>query len=311
MDYPENQPQSGKPGGILLLIGAFALVDLITPAVLRESQSPELPVLFAGAFVAQPGLLAVWAVMGPQRLLVRWLLSLLVAVLLWFVFLFGMTMTTMHPRDVGEMAKGMFMLPLAFLAVQLPLWVLKMATGWSIIVGGKEDSSPPSASRQFRLQHILGATTAVAAAMGLASAGLPYLGGPNGSADPLIWLRLMGICLICGAYSALSTLPCLWAAFVARNKTASTIIIAVYAVVMSLLAVAVVSAIVRSAPPDRVVTGFILFHGSLAFVLLGSLHIARACGYVLLRPGRMQAPATPTGSSPFAGPSDPFEPPSA
>ena len=311
MDHPENQPEGGNSGGILLLIVGFALVDLLTPEMLKESRSPELPALLAGAIVAQPALLAIWAVMGPQRLLVRWLRSLLAAAFFWCVFLLGMTMAAVTPRDVVEMAKGTFMLPLAFLAVQLPLWVLKMVTGWRIIAGGTKDSSPPSASRQFQLQHILGATAAVAAAMGLASAGLPYFSGPNGNADPSMWLWLMLICLICGACSALSTLPCLWAAFVARNKAASTKIIAVYALVMSVLVVAVVSAIAGSTPPGKVMAAFILFHGSLAFVLLGSLHIARSYGYVLLRPGRMQPTVTPTGSSPFVDPSDPFEPPSA
>ena len=47
------------------------------------------------------------------------------------------------------------------------------------------------------------------------------------------------------------------------------------------------------------------FHVSLAFVLLGSLLAARGCGCVLLRPRRMQPPATPSGSSPFADSSDP------
>lgn len=314
MDYPENQPQSANPALILLLIGAFALVDLITPGVLKDSQSPELLALLVGATAGQGCLLAVWAVMGPQRLLVRWLLSLLVAALLGFIFLWGMTMAAIGPRDGREMAGVMFGLPLILLAVQLPLWILKMATGWCIVVRGSEDSSAPSESRQFRLQHILGATTAVAVAMGLASAGLSYSGNSTGSPDLSIWLGEMLVCLICGVYSAFFTLPCLWAAFAARNKTASTVIIAVSALLIS-PPVAVILILVRGLRLGPLLGeaawAVCLFHGSLAFVLLGSLHIARACGYVLLRPGRVQAPATSAASSPLADPSDPFEPPSA
>jgi len=85
--------------------------------------------------------------------------------------------------------------------------------------------------------------------------------------------------------------------------------IGIYAVLMSLLVVAVISATGGPGPPSEGVRLFVLFHGGLAFVLLGGLHLARLCGYVLLRPGRIRPPVRPTGSSPFADSSDPLAPP--
>lgn len=203
----------------------------------------------------------------------------------------------------------MLMLPIIFLAVQVPLWILRIVTGWCIVAGSSEDYSPPSESRQFQLQHMLGATTAVAVALGLASVGLRYLDNPTEGTDPSMWLGLMFACLMFGVWSAFSTLPCFWAAFVAPHKMASAVMIAVYAVLMSFLVLAVISAIAGSAPPGEAVLCFVLFSGSLASVLLGGLHVVRLCGYVLLRPGRRGPPVRPRGSSPFADSSDPLVPP--
>jgi hypothetical protein len=208
--------------------------------------------------------------------------------------------------ELGESIRGTLMLPLILLAVQLPLWILRAATGWCIVISGTEDYSMWMQSRQFRLQQILGATTVIAIALALARLGLPGLDNPNDTADPSLWLRLMLGCLLCGLWSAFSVLPCLWAAFVARNKIASTVAVAAYAVLMSVLVVVVISGILGRLPRiDQVVWFVCLFHGGLVFALLGGFHIARACGYVLLRPGRRQPPTTPTGTSPFADSSGP------
>ena len=309
MNHRQDPRRRGNPGAILLLFGLFGLVDFFTPSVFEGNISPAVAALFAGAILGQFGLLAVWAVLGPQPLFVRWPISLLVAALLCCALLLGVTMVNGSGEGLGEAARGMLIFPLIFLAVQLPLWVLRIVTGWCLVARGTEDCSPPGESRQFRLQHMLGATTAVALALGLASVGLRYSDIPSGRTDPSVWLGLMFACLMFGVWSAFSTLPCFWAAFVARHKMAGAAMIAVYAVLMSLLVLAVMSAIVGSAPPGEFVGAFILFHGSLAFVLLGGLHLARLCGYVLLRPGRRWPPVRARGSSPFADSSDPLAPP--
>jgi hypothetical protein len=217
-------------------------------------------------------------------------------------------MGMVNARDAAEVARGTLMLPLILLAVQFPLWILKMATGWQIVLAGTPDPASPAQLRQFRLQHILGATTVVAASFGLAGVGLPHLEGPRANADTSLWLGLMLACLIFCVFSALSTLPCLWAAFVARNKAAGGAAIAIYAMLMSVLAATVISLMGVPSPHGQAIRIFLPLFGGLAFVLLGCLHAARWCGYVLLRPRRMGPPATPTGSSPFAGSSDVMPP---
>jgi hypothetical protein len=302
---PQSPRQNWTPGAIALWIAVFLVANLVMPAAIEASETVEIAMVLVGSIAGQLGLLAIWAVFGPQRLLVRWPIALLVTASLYGAFLLGIVWTEAPEWVLRDLAKGLLMLPLIFLAVQFPLWVLRIVTGWCIVAGGREDDSSSTESRQFGLQHMLGATAAVAAALGLARLGLPGLDNRGGSADPSQWKSLMFVCLMFSVWSASSTLPCVWAAFVARSKAAGAVVIAVYVVLMSVLAVVVVSAI--GGPPllfGEVVKIFLLLHGPLALVLLGSLHLARACGYTLLRPGRMHPPAVPTGTSPFADSSE-------
>jgi hypothetical protein len=303
-----DDSQDGPGCGLLAPIGgwiaACAVVDLITPAVMDGSTEPELPMLFAGAVGGQLGVLAILAVLGPGRWLVRWPISILVTMGFWCVLLMGMALADLHGPAIHEIFAATLMLPFVFLAVQLPLWVLRFVTGWCLVLGRGQDTASPAQRRQFGVQHMLGATTLLAAAMGLAGLGMSVGDGLNTRADPSAWMALLLACLFFVLWSAFSTVPCLWAAFVARNRAAGVVLIAIYALLMSLLPAAIISALSRFQPITDAVRIFVPFHGGLAFALLGSLLAARACGCVLLRPRRMQPPATPSGSSPFADSSE-------
>lgn len=287
------------------------VVDLFLPMAVGWSQSPLLAGVLAGAVCGQFSLLCLWAVFGTERLLARWPGSLLVAVLLYGVLLAGISVVPAPgDPDLRPVIMGALMLPFLFLLSQVPLWVVRLATCWRIVVDGTQDACSPRQSRQFGLQHIFGATAAVAVALGLASLGLPLLDWPDATPDPSVWLGLMAAFLACGVWAMLWILPCLWAAFIARDKVAGTAIIAVYAAVMSFLILAVMDILSGGGPNQDGLTllAICLFHGGLAVVLLGSLHLLRSGGYVLLRPGRRQPPATPGGSSPPADTGDPSLP---
>jgi len=306
--YPQRTAGRRGLALVVLFLTESALVDLITPSVFAKSRQPELPMLFLGAVAGQAGLLAIYAVLGPQRLLVRWPASLLGTGLLWGVFLLGMAIV--HIDGLAKAARGTLMVPLLLLALQSPLWILKMRTGWRIVLAGRQGPASPAEWRQFRLQHMLGATTVVAAAFGLASLGLPRADQANTSADTSLWLGLMLACLVLYVLSGLSILPCLWAAFVPRKKATAAAAIAIYAVLMSVFAVVVISAAGGPSPPIEGLRIFVPFLAGLVAVMLGCLHLARWCGYILLRPRRVRLPGTPRDSSPFAETGDLLPPPS-
>jgi hypothetical protein len=319
-----NDPADPRPSETFSLIEPLiavlvAALDFFLPVVVRWSESPLLLCVLGGAVCGQFSLLCLWAVFGAERLLARWALSLLAATLLYGFFLLGLLGVDVvfgsPDADIMPFVVGALMLPLLFLGGQVPLWILRMATGWRIVVDGTQDAGSARQARQFGLQHIFGATAAVAVALGLAGLGLPLLvlDDPNPTPDDLfpdpsvLYLGLMFGGLI---YGVCWILPCLWAGFIARNKAASTAIIGVYAVVTSLL-IGIVTFIPSGGGFDGAGLAFLavcLFHGSLAAVVLGSLHLLRSGGYVLLRPGRRQPPATPRSSSPPADTGDPWLP---
>lgn len=296
MTDPQHPRQAAHVSPIGPLITAFALLDFVAPILLTAS-GRYLPPILMGAIAGQFALLAVWAVLGPERLLVRWCVTLLVALFLGCMFLIGVAMVAGAGAELPAMAKSMLALPLALLAVQLPLWILKGATGYRIVPAGTEGAWSPRQSRQFGLQQVLGATTVVGVALGLARLGMPDSGNPGSDADLSVWLGGLAACGLFSLWSAFSTLPCLWAVFVAPNKARGALAVAIYAAVMSVLVVGIIVAVAGPypfpAPFGFFLPFFLLLHGGIAVVLLGGLHIARSSGYVLLRPGRRQSPAIP------------------
>jgi Flp pilus assembly pilin Flp len=212
------------------------------------------------------------------------------------------------------------------------LWILRIATGWRIVFTSPRPSAqrtstasaqaapesqpeapeatdgsvPASGSRQFRIEHILGAMAVIAIALGLARVAVIHETFPGGNVDA--WTSLLVACAFCCIWSALSTLPCLWAAFSAPEKGAAAIAIGGYTVFMTLIA----AAILGGGGFLEAAGMLLLFNGTLAAVMLGILHVARACGYALLRPGRpvqRPAPADPPDRNEIGKPSPPADPP--
>lgn len=231
----------------------------------------------AGLIAGQFGLFVVWAVLGPQRPLARFVSALLAVVSFSFLFFLG-TGAIATGRELRELFRFLLALPLLFLAAQLPLWILKMALGCRIVFRQTEDSVDCSPSRQFGLQHMLGATTVVAIALGLARVAMTDLGPPGGRTVAEMWFPLMMACLMVGLWSAFSTLPCLWAVWMVRETVVSLGAVAIYTVVMTTVVLAVINAITDRSAPGEVVVGMMCFHGALMLVLLGGLFAVRACG---------------------------------
>lgn len=289
----DNRPHRvpDEPGCLLgPLIMVAAVIDFLLGCVTPEIGSPAMVGAFSGVIAGQLGLLAIWAVLGPQRLLVRWCWSLLVTVLLYGAFVAGIVLAQGPPaRFLLESARTALLLPAIVVAVELPLWILKLALGCRIAIPGRADAAAAPAGRQFRLQHLLGTTTAVAVILALARVGLSSLDRSGNPVSFRLWLWLGVVCGVCALGSALSTLPCIWAALIAKNPRASTLIVALYAVLMTALMV-IINVLLGTEPNLQMLELFLSLFGAVLFVMLGCLHLARAAGYVLLRAGRGGSP---------------------
>ena len=116
----------------VLLVTLAALIDLVGAIILQNVRSAVPPFFLAGLLLAQFGLLSVWAVLGPQRLLIRWSLALLVVWFLYGCFSFGLIIGARFlGNDLEPVLRFAAMLPTLFICVQLPLWGLKAIIGGS------------------------------------------------------------------------------------------------------------------------------------------------------------------------------------
>jgi hypothetical protein len=272
-----------------LFLAGFVLLDLAVPAMVWHAESPGFAGLLSGAVAGQFGLLTIWAVFGPQRWTLQLPATLGVAALLLAVVILGMI--AVDPGGAPrwhDWARLFLFLPLVFLSAQPLLWIARYFGGWRIVRAEEETSVEAVRSRQFGLADLLGATVVLAVALSLANWGF-YNERELGET----WIPLVVGCLFCAAWNALSTLPCLWASFLARPKGVGVIVILVCMLMMTAAALAILSAMSGRGPPDEAIVGVSMFHGGLAGVMLGVLYAFRRWGYVLRRAGDTR------GTTPF------------
>jgi hypothetical protein len=290
----EPSPRRRRFPIVWLIIG-FAICNFVAPLIM-ESVSVDVVVpligIFLGSMFGQCCLLAIWGVLGPSRTPVRLIVTLTIGVFLTASSGVGFRIFDV-PNVTFDGGVATFLnLPLYLLALQLPLWGLKLVTGGRIIHVGAHPRPSTTPRRQFGLRDVMGGTVVIAVALSLAKT----------SEDQVAvgWIHILASCLACTVVSTFSTLPCLWAGMIARNKGAATGIIAIYTMLMSVLCVVVMGLLLSlgTMPPEFLVMLF-AYSGSLMAVILGTLHIARLCGYTFISWRRPQ-PDLPT-DCPFAG----------
>jgi hypothetical protein len=275
---------------VALLIG-FAVLDFLAEPVVELSGWQLMGLLPLGLIGGQLALLAIWAVLGPQRWIVRLPVTFGLTLLLFLVLVSGMILTD-GTQYAARDTRTALLVPLLFLAVQSPLWILRMALGCRILHAATETDASSMLSRQFGLSHLLGAMAVIAVALGLASLG---------KQDTGTWAELLIMCLVFATWSALSTLPCLWAALVARNKRISTLAIVAYVLVLTLVVLLVSSVLGGSAPPSGIGLAVLLLCAALMGSMLAVLHIVRKRGFVLVRwksEERAAGEDSPSGTGP-------------
>jgi len=250
--------------------------------------------LLWGSVAAELGLLAIWASLGPRKALIQLPATMLAMLGLYGAFLLGLLRMEGGSGPVRDMGRGVLFLPLLFLAVQSPLWAFRIFGGHRIALRTDREQPCPIESRQVGLRHLLAATALVAVALSLARTGIPKPTRAASGPDPAF--ALLVACLLCAAWSALSVLPCVWAAYVARGRGLAAVAIAVYVTGMALIVWLILQMASSTGPPFEFGVFLLVFHGTLAAVTLGTLHLLRACGYILLRAGG-ERPSGPAESS--------------
>lgn len=311
MNSPKGPPPSRR-FPIWLFIGLFAISDFLVVPVTAYAMGRAGPsTLFVrlwsglvyGVIFGQLSLLSIWAVFGPSSALVRLPLTTMVGMSLAACLVAGYAAAVGIGGVPGETALVFLFVPLVLLSAQVPLWVLKLVTGGRIVRRDARTGQMPTVQRQFGIVHLMAATVVVALALGLASSGLRLLGAQEAFEGMDILMRgvLTSYCGLSCVLSLLVALPCLWAGLGAKNPRAGAVGLAIYAGLITLLWGAV---LVLSSPgpvPGEAVAELLLYGGSLMLVTLGTLYVARRCGYRYQRGGRPK-PAVATAAPSAAGP---------
>ncbi|MHC4399671.1 MAG: hypothetical protein ACYTG0_08330 [Planctomycetota bacterium] len=247
--------------------------------MVHEFDSEAFGCLFMGVVGGQLGLVAIWAVLGPKSWTARLPTTLAVAIFLAVALTLGTSSAEGGGGIPPDVARSLLLVPAVLLATQLPLWVLKLVKGCRIVRHGEEFGREGAPSRQFGIEHLLGATAVVAVCLGLASAGLRPATRWETAVEP--WGELLLGCLICSAWSALLTLPCLWAAMGAKEKGVAVFAMMGYVPIVTVFALIVLAAFGGGVDSEAAVMLF-LCHAAAVAVMLAMLHVARSSGYALV-----------------------------
>ena len=276
----------------------FAICDFIIPLIVDNAGFSNighvLVGMLGGVMAGQFGLLIIWAVLGPGEAGARQAFTMLLAVVLWFSCLAGVVVLDPPFSAVREMGTSFLFLPLVFLIAQLPLWCMKLMTGGRIVQVDRTDGQSPNEGRQFGLRHVMGVMVVFAVALSLANSGLRILGDDDVGG----WIPLLIGGLASALWGAFATRPCIWAALSAKKKAAAALAVAIYTVLMTVLVLGVLGLLSDWSPDGEVVVIFFAFHATLMAVILGTLHVARLCGYTFMRRSRRHPDLE--GGCPFA-----------
>ena len=135
------------------------------PLIDAFHEPPSLIGFVFGMLLTQIAALSLWTVWSERPVWQRQLCGMLLAEVLLAFFLVGIGSTAPGPRsNFVEVARAMACsLPLILLAVQMPLWALRIYAGWRIVLPAS-DAQPPG---HLSIRDILQATVVVAVAVSL------------------------------------------------------------------------------------------------------------------------------------------------
>jgi hypothetical protein len=149
---------------------AFDVAAAPSNDVLSEGWWSEWKFISIGAFLAQPALLAIWAVLGPQRGVVQWPRALVLLLLVWWADTLGRYSWRPWGRfDAYDTLLSEVVLILGvclslWLVLQVPMVICRSVWSWRV-------SRPVRASRftprQFGLRHIFAWTAFLALFLGV------------------------------------------------------------------------------------------------------------------------------------------------
>ena len=271
---------------IATLILGHLIVDLFVPQLLYHGPGEEwLFVALLGLCIGQVNLIAVWAALAPGRVLLRLPWSILLATLMWYALIIGNRLRTDTPFWGGpdfptEVALQLGLVILAGVTVaQIPLWAASRLLRWRLIPPDR-GSCEIVDERQINLKHLLVGMFIVSIVLALGRFVLPP--GPIRVAE--LDRELTVLLPVVTVVNLIVVLPCIWGAFASALYIAPLAIVwLIFAVVVSVVEVAVLIALLGSGPPDDIWMAMSVFNISQCVAVLVTLLCLRGMGFRLVR----------------------------
>ncbi len=144
VDYPFD---SRGFNFVLLCVLVFAGVDFIAAVLFGFGDDLEstwvLTSAFTGVAWSQITLYAIWCVLAPFPFVLRLVVGAAIAVALSGAFVFGLALAGPMDRTMFSSVEPLFHIPILSLALQLPLWSLRLFFSWRIVHQSTDANAEP------------------------------------------------------------------------------------------------------------------------------------------------------------------------
>jgi len=271
-----------------LLVVAHAAFNALLCPVGRPL--PDRSYLFGvgciGATLAQPSLLAVWAVLGHRRLSFGLPFGMLLVVLMSYAAVVrGVT----EDGSPEESTTTVFMFAMLFLVMQAVMWIPRAWFGWRVVAAWRDPMPPGPGDTQFSLKELLAWITVAAMLFALGSYVLQRRAWPSESVNSVREVSLLAASALTMAVLSLPAIGCVWITLAGPGPARAC----VWAIAVAPLAVIAAIALFGQflGVPGLVELGLALgacLVGLCASAVATAIPV-RLCGFRLLRVGSNRA----------------------
>ncbi|MCO6455572.1 MAG: hypothetical protein J5I93_09780 [Pirellulaceae bacterium] len=257
------------------VLAAALLGDLLIGTVV-SSRDEAVAGLVLGLMFCQATLLAVWTALGPVRLFVRAATGLVLTLLL-MAAIFFMAKRSTNPVEAWAISGS---LGAQWLAVQVPLWLLRFPFGWSIVDTRRWGHLPQRGENQFGIAQLMAWTLLVALALGIARLVVPdgfNLGSARANQTAVTILLLLL------AFNSLLAWPLVWATLAARDLVLWLLLAAICGIALTWGE----NWAFQRLGPGSDLELFLWLNGCQVVLVGSALLLVRACGFRLQRSVRV------------------------
>ncbi len=277
LDRPTAQWRSNpvvRLSAVLLMV--FPISNYLLAISANAAGGPtSLTLLYSGLamglVLAQIALHSIWTVFSSWHPVFRFSASLMMALILFFSLIGGLWLH--HELGHGDLVTSLLCMPLISIAVQAPLWTLKVFWKWEIVPGWNVDTS--ACRHTLRIRDMLAATGSIAVAF----AAVRLAGSLDGTDELLVGLGIASV--IISIVSLLVVVVALLATLRAPLVVISTLLAVTFQVALYLAWFATMCLVTREVPPPEVCSLFLGMYFGLVVFLYAPLLYLRYHGYRL------------------------------